>query len=392
MGLFDNWFKKVKPKFIYNTQPSRSVRFNKAAYEHETIRGCIDAIATHAAKAKAMHVVLDKDNRVEKVIHNSEYARLLNEKPNELMTGFDLKYKLVTHREAYTTAICYIKWDSKYEKPLALIPVHYSSFSVHQIIGGGFAIVLEDYNGEKYTLNIEDIIVLRKFFNTRDVSGDGNEPVYNVLDMLMTAEEGMKQALSVANKIRGLFKQKKSMLDPKDVEKSTMKFIERFNSAAESGGIVGIDVMEEYVPLDAKPWATTASQNKDIRDGILRYFRISNSILMSDYDEAQGQAFFESVIEPILDQFAQAATNAFFTKREREVGNRIIFSSASVISASLATRVNVLNATKETGELTTNERRELLGFPPIEDGDNRLVSLNYIKSTDQSKYQIGKEE
>jgi len=113
---------------------------------------------------------------------------------------------------------------------------------------------------------------------------------------------------------------------------------------------------------------------------------------MSDYTEAQGQAFYESVIEPILLQFGQALTNACFTQGERDSGNRIIFNSATVMSASMPTRINLLNATKETGELTPNERRELIGYPPVEDGDERLVSLNYVKAKDQSKYQTGTEE
>ena len=57
----------------------------------------------------------------------------------------------------------------------------------------------------------------------------------------------------------------------------------------------------------------------------------------------------------------------------------------------MQTRINLLNATRETGELTPNERRELMGYPPIEGGDERLVSLNYVKAKDQSKYQTGEE-
>jgi hypothetical protein len=182
------------------------------------------------------------------------------------------------------------------------------------------------------------------------------------------------------------------MLATDDVQKSTDEFTALFEHAAAHGGIVGIDAMEEYAPLNVTPWSATATQKKDIRDGVLRYWRISNAILMSDYTEAQGQAFYESVIEPILIQFGQALTNACFTQREKDSGNRIIFNSASVMSASMQTRINVLNATKETGELTKNERRELIGYPPVEGGDEQQVSLNYVQAKDQSKYQTGEDE
>ncbi|MBO4376145.1 MAG: hypothetical protein J5811_02495, partial [Lachnospiraceae bacterium] len=60
-----------------------------------------------------------------------------------------------------------------------------------------------------------------------------------------------------------------------------------------------------------------------------------------------------------------------------------------MMGTSLQTRVNIISQTKEMGTLTINEQRELLGFPPIEGGDVRQVSLNYINAEDQSAYQNG---
>jgi HK97 family phage portal protein len=390
MGLLSKLFGGVKIKYVFGGASSRSAPFDREAYEHETVRAVIDCIASHAAKAEAMHVVLDKDGRIKTIKRNSPYVKLLNQTPNPLMTGYDLKYKLITHVEANTTALCYVKWNGT--NPEMLIPISYNQFEILPIDGGGYAVQFSDYDGYSHTLNIEDVIVLRKFFNSCDVGGDGNDPISNTLDMLKAADEGLLQAVSVANKVRGLLKQKKAMLSPGDVQDSTNTFVQRFNYAAEHGGIVGLDSMEEYTPLAVTPWSANAAQMKDIRDGILRYWRISNAVLMSDYTEQQGQAFYESVIEPLLIQLGQALTNACFTQRERDAGNRIIFNSSTVLNASLQTRINLLGATKETGELTTNERRELIGYPPIEGGDESQISLNYVKAKDQSKYQTGEEE
>jgi len=389
MGLLSKLFGNVKIRYVYGGASARSAPFDREAYEHETVRAVIDCISTHTAKAEAMHVILDKSGRIKDIKRNSPYVKLLNQQANPIMTGFDLKYKLITQREAYTTALGYIKWEGT--SPKSIIPIDYNKFDILPIDGGGYAVQFSDYEGMEYAVNIEDVIVLRKFFNTRDVSGDGNAPIYKTLDMLKAADEGLSQAVSVANKVRGLLKQKKAMLTSEHVQNSTNEFATRFEYAAAHGGVVGIDSMEEYTPLTVTPWSATSAQMKDIRDGILRYWRISNAILMSDYTESQGQAFYESVIEPILIQFGQALTNACFTQRERDAGNRIIFNSASVMSASMPTRISLLNATKETGELTQNERRELIGYPPVEGGDERQVSLNYVQAKDQSKYQTGTE-
>lgn len=389
MGLFSKLFGQVRVRYIYGGASSRSSPFDREAYEHETVRAVIDCIATHCAKAQAMHVIVDKDDRVKEIKRNSPYVRMLNHRPNGLMTGYDLKYKLITQREAFTTALCYIKWNGV--APEMMIPISYNNFEILPIDGGGYAVRF-DYEGMQYAVNVEDVVVLRKFFNTLEVAGDGNRPVYNTLDMLKAADEGLKDAVSVANKVRGLLKQKKAMLSPDDVTKAQNDFAARFAAAAKNGGIVGVDSMEDYSPLDVTPWSVNYAQRKEIREGILRYWRISEAVLMSKYTEQEGQAFYESVIEPILIQFGQALTSACFTEREYGAGNRIIFNNATVMNASLQTRINLLNATRETGELTINERRELMTYPPVEEGDERLISLNYIKSTDQSKYQTGNEE
>ena len=108
----------------------------------------------------------------------------------------------------------------------------YTSYEFKKVIGGGYAIEFTDYEGEVKALPLECCIIMRKFYNDRLASGDGNAPVYKVLDMSKASDEGFIESLTVSNKVRGLLKQKKAMLDPKDVEKSQEKFTERFNQAA----------------------------------------------------------------------------------------------------------------------------------------------------------------
>ncbi len=390
MGLFSKLFGFIKVRYVYSGATARSAPFSKEAYEQETVRAVIDCIATHTAKAEAMHVTLGKDGRVKEIKRNSPYVKLLNQQPNPLMTGFDLKYKLITQLENNTTAMCYVKWDGL--RPEMMIPIAYSDFEIMPIDGGGHAVQFIDQDGMQRALNIEDVIILRKFFNSRDVAGDGNEPIYDSLDMIKAANESLLDAVSVSNKVRGLLKQKKAMLDSDDVKKSTAEFAERFAHAAEHGGIVGVDSMEDYTPLQVQAWSANASQTKDIRDNILRYWRMSNAILMSDYTEAQWQAFYESVIEPRLIQMGQAFTNACFTQREKDAGNRIIFNTSVLMNTSIQTKTNLITVSKEIGLFTKNQMLEMFGYAPVEGGDEAQVSLNYVKATDQSKYQTGEDE
>ena len=59
--------------------------------------------------------------------------------------------------------------------------------------------------------------------------------------------------------------------------------------------------------------------------------------------------------------------------------------------ATLQTRVNLGAQLFDRGIITINEYREMMYFEPIEDGDARMVSLNYVKADEQSIYQIGED-
>lgn len=391
MGLFDSLLDLFRPRVkVYYGTGSRASPWDREIYEQETVRAIIDCIASHAAKAEAMHVTVDKQGRIQEIHRNSPYAKLLNQQSNRLMSGFDLKYKLVASLEEKNTALAFIKWEGTV--PKAIIPIQYSFFEFFGVEGGGYAVQFTDEtDGKQYTLDVEDVVILRRHYGHHPVAGDSNRPIVNTLSMVKASDEGMIEALTAANKVRGLLKQKKSMLAPEDVEKSTAEFALRFQKAAKEGGILGVDAMEDFTPLSVSPWSANAAQMREIRANLFYYWRINESILKSDYTSAQWQAFYESVIEPLLTQMAQAFTNACFTQREKDVGNRIIFNSSALIYASMAEKVQLVSTTREIGLLTTNEQRELFGLPPVAGGDVRVLSLNYIKETDMSKYQTGQE-
>jgi phage portal protein BeeE len=390
VGLLSNLFNRIVYRYYIQGSQSGITAFDKEAYENELCRAIIDTIATHAAKAQAMHVVVDKNDRIKEIKYDSPYSKLLNGMPNGLMTGYDLKYRLFSQQEQYTGAFCYVKWNGI--QPEMILPIDYVNVEIMPVKGGGYAIQFMEKDGIQTILPLEDVIVLRKLFGKGEVIGDGNIPVQNTMNMIKAADEGNMAALSVSNKVRGLLKQKKSMMAPGDVQKGTDDFATRFKAAAANGGIIGVDSMEEYTQLNAQTLTMNAPQLIEIKKNLNRYWHVSEAIVVGDYTDIQFQAFFESVVEPRLIQASQAFTNGFFTKREKEVGNRLIFNTSIMMHASIQNKLNIVRESRETGLLTPNEQRELFGYAPVEGGDERLVSLNFVKESDQSKYQTGKEK
>lgn len=392
MGIFNNFFKKVKTVFAnsYFGYQARSSPWTADAWEHDIVRGIVDCIATHAAKGMLQHVIVGKDGRISETKRDSRIVRLLNEKPNDVMSGFELKYRFFAQLETQTTAVLYVEFENGEAK--AIYPVDYKMFEFREVQGGGWAIQFTDYEGSEQVLPLECCVVVRKFYNYRQAAGDGNRPIYNVLTMAKASDEGFVQALTVSNKVRGLIKQKKAMLDPEDVKKNQEDFARRFEDAASKGGIVGIDSMEEYVPLNVNTYAANAAQTKEIAARFHSYFRTPEEVVQSRYTEQTGLAWYEAVIEPLWEQLAEALSNVYFTAREKGCGNKLVISGGVLMGTSYQTRVNIISTTKELGMLTINEQRELLGYAPIEGGDIRQVSLNFVNADKQDKYQTGKEK
>ena len=128
---------------------------------------------------------------------------------------------------------------------------------------------------------------------------------------------------------------------------------------------------------------------REISSRFYSYFRTPEEIVQSRYSEQTGLAWYESVIEPLWEQLAEALENAYFTEKEKGHGNKLMVAGGVLMGTSYQTRMNIIAQTKEIGVLTINEQRDLLGFAPVEGGDIRLVSLNYINSTKADEYQTG---
>lgn len=391
MSFLDRFFKNRRATRLPGGYVEYPKGWNRSLYEQDTARSAIDCIATHAAKATVTHVVMDKNGRVREVKHDSPYARLLNGEANPLQSGYDLKYTLVTLLQRDTTAFCYVK--HKAGVPQMAIPLPKADITAYEMRGGGIALEFFDDEGEQVLLNAEDVVAIRKYSANNSIFGGGNAPLYGALDMMQEANKGLAEALQTSNKIRGIVKQKKAMLDRDDVDSSTEAFMQRYMNAAKNGGIIGLDSMEEYTPLNMSTWSAPTAQMKDLRENILRYFRVSDAIVRSDYNAEQWQAFYEGVIEPILVQMGQAFTNVCFTPEERKAGNRLIFAADIMLNMSMSQKTALLTATREIGVFTRNEYRAMFGYAPMEGGDEIEVSLNYVTGDKQNEYQgVGKEE
>ena len=119
---------------------------------------------------------------------------------------------------------------------------------------------------------------------------------------------------------------------------------------------------------------------------------MSLEIYSNNYNENQFNAFYESVIEPIAIQLSELFSNGLLTDSQLEKGEQIIFFSERLQYASWTTKVGAIEKLMGLGIMSLNESRALLGLEPVEGGDKRLQSLNYVDATKANLYQVNQDD
>lgn len=388
MSFFSKFMKFYKGVTYYiGGEGTRSQPRHVRAEDSEICSAIIDCNAVHVAKGEVLHVLTDGKGRIRDIKRQSAYTKLFR-RPNPMMTRQEFLYGMAWQLQVTNTAMAWIKWAANMQ-PAEIWPLVYLDFEVREIKGGGYAVQFTDSDGWQRVVRIEDLVVLRRKYDAAGYAGRNNNEISETLGTIETLNENLTKTAALSSRISGIIKNKKAMLSSANMPAAD--FERRLKDAAEHGGIVPIDAMEDYIPLEPRLWAANAAQMKQITDRVYTFWRTPEEVVRNTATEQMMQNYYDSIIEPVWAEMSDAFTNALFTRREQDFGNKIIITSGAATGASWQTKLNIVRDTKEQGLLTTNEYRELLGYSPVEDGDERFVSLNYIKSSDMSKYQTGKE-
>jgi HK97 family phage portal protein len=336
--------------------------FGSDMYQSDLIRSCIRTLAEHTSKANAVST----DERIE---------RLLDLSPNMYMNGKDFLYKVRTLLELKNTAFIYIERDDR-AKVKGFYPVPYSAYE-------GI-----DYNGRLYikfyfdgdavrdlVLPWDDLAVLRKDYNKRDIGGDDNSPIISTLELINTTNQGLANAVKATANLRGILKSTKAMLSKEDIKKQKDQFVADYMNLNNEGGIASLDATQEFTPITMSPIVTNAATLKGLREDVFRYFGVNDSIIMSNYTEEQMEAFYESRIEPFLVALGTELTRKVFTEREIGFDNGIIYESNRMSYASTKTKLAMVSLV-DRGALTPNEWRRMFNLAPVEGGDVPIRRLD----------------
>lgn len=357
-------------------------QFNGDAYSNEIYRSAVDAIARHIGKLSGKHTVIDSKEKIKQ----SKINRIL-ERPNPYMSGYDFLYKVATQYFLYNNSLILVQKDNRGNLS-GLYPL--TPNSVEFVVDGANEVYVKCLfkDGEIVHFNFEEIAILRRHYNSNELLGDPNDAIMSALELAHTQDEGMREAIKNSAQIRGILKYQQA-LSPSKLKEAKEEFTNNYLSMANNGGVIPLDTSMDYQPLSVSDVQIDTSQIETVKRKIYDYLGINETIVTGNYNEDQWQAFFESIVEPFAIQISSELTEKIFSEREKAFANRIVFESSKLQYASNASKSTIIKELLPLGLLTINEARDLLNLSQVEDGDERIQSLNYIEKTLAKNYQMG---
>lgn len=369
---------------LINSYTNFITNYNAEIYNDLSVRSCVDTIARHVAKLKPVHIIQDENGRN---AQKSSINSLLANRPNIYMSTSDFLYKVASQLLYYGNAFVYIQKDNK-QNINGFYPIDFTSCELKEY-DNNLYLKFNFNNAKNIVIPYTDIIHIRRNYSTHDLLGqDAYKPLLETLTNLSKSRQSISNKVENGGKISGILKLS-GMVSQSEWKTKAELFADWFKSStSKSGGVATIDSTADFIPVSTKAESAEETQLKYLQSEVYSYFGINEAIVNGSYNETEWQAFYESIIEGIKIQLSQEFTAKVFTEKEKEYGNIIDFNSNRLTYASTTNKVNMVKELGALGLLTTNEARELFDLPPVEDGDKRLVSLNYINADKADEYQL----
>lgn len=356
-------------------------------YESDIVGAIANCIGTNCGKLKPQLVRNDAKGLT---VRDDYLARMLSLRWNPEMTPYDALYKMASDLVYKSNAFAVIFYNDDFTKVKSINPITTTSHRIwDDEKGNTFFKFTWDYDGKEYTVPYQAVIHLKSRYNKKRFLGTPPDAQLKTsLELLDVTAESLRNVVRQSANLKGYLKYN-NFIDEDELREKVVNFQKAYMDASNEGGLGGLDSSTDFHEINQKTQTIPTAQSQFLRENIYRYYNCNDKILMSLFDEAEWNAFYESVIEPIVIQLSLECTFKLLSERERSCGNKIVFTADRLQCASLQTRMNIGAQLFDRGIIKINEFRELMYYEPIEDGDVRMVSLNYVKADEQSIYQIG---
>ena len=365
---------------------SESVYFG-GLRENEIVGAIANAVASNVAKLTPQVI---RKTAAGTTIKNDKLSRLLEIRPNAENSTYDFLYKMASDLIYTSNAFAVVFFNDDCSEITSIQPITVTSHRIFEVDGVLYFKFIWEYDKKSYTVPYQFVIHIKGRYNRKRFLGTPPDAeLQNSTELLNVTYSGIKNVIRNSASLRGYLKYN-NFIDEKELRQNVSEFQSAYMSSDNEGGIAGLDNTIDFHEITQKPPAIPITQVNFFRENIYRYYAVNEKILNSTYTEAEWNSFYEGVIEPIAIQLSLEFTYKLFTEGERSFGNKIVFTTNRLQYATLQTRNAVAKDLFDRGIISINEYREFMYLPQTEDGDVRMISLNYVKVDEQTEYQIGK--
>ncbi|MDY0138564.1 MAG: phage portal protein [Candidatus Izemoplasmatales bacterium] len=370
--------------------------FGSNISKSDVVKIAVDRIASQCAKLKPRYIKKENDKTVTE--KSGRLSFLLKHQPNEVMSTYQFIYFIVTTLFMTDNAFIYPMFDSKTGQLHSLYPL--KPTIVEPIVDGAnnYYLKFNFETSESFTVPYENIIHLKRFYHSNQIFGGSSssgdqEALLKTIKINENVLQGIDNALKSSMQIKGLLKMS-AMLSESDKKKQLDSFNQILRESVRNKGssIIPVDLKGDYVPLNTDPKLVDKDTLEFLQSKILDYFGVSAAIFNSNYTEDEFNSFYEQTIEPLAIQMSEAFSLGLLTRNEIMRGEEIIFYSERLQYASWNSKITAIEKLMGLGIMSLNESRALLGLEPVENGDKRLQSLNYVDAAKANEYQVGKDD
>jgi len=342
-------------------------------YNSDVVRACIRPKTKALGKMSVKHLRtgIDKDGKPKAQINPEAYMAFLLSDPNPYMTGQKLIEKMATQLALNNNAFALIARDTN-GFPIELYPINCVNCEAVYSDSGNLSLKFLMPNGKTFQFLYDDIIHIKNDYNSNDVFGDSAACCLSpLMDIVTTTDQGIVKAIKNSSVVKWLLKFNSSMRS-EDIKTKSKEFADSFLDVSAGTGVAAVDAKADAQQVDNKDYVPNSSQMEKTTQRIYSFFNVNDKIVQSKYTEDEWNAYYEAQIEPDAIAFQEEFTRKLFTRHERAFGNRIVFEATSLTTASMSTKLGLVQFV-DRGIMAPNEVRAICNLPPRDGGDEYML-------------------
>lgn len=394
MGIIKNIFKREKKQpnggsILHSFSRSFSGGFESVNKLNNLYFSICQRHATNIAKVKPQ---IYKNEKINDKKRDLNY--LLTIRPNPFQSATQMWEEIAFKYFYNEIAVAFLDFDYKnvYTPLKAIYPLDQKRNNLEIITDKNknifFKFLIDGV--ERYS-DGADLLILVKEPNGDVVLGKENKAIKDILEILQINYKTIHDGIKNSSNLNYILKPP-TILSPEKEKELKESFEANYLTNNKSGLLIlNNNFQLEQIVRNYK-WVNSEDM-KHFTNQIFLYLGGSEKILKGEYTDEEFQAYYETIIEPYFNKIGEELTNKLLTKNEILKGEKIKVVQDLTQSASINARIKVADVLLRLPIIEPTIIYNMLGLEIDKEQKGKTYNnLNFVKSEDATKYQVGESE